>query len=213
MDRWLVVRSAGEGALPEPYQADDVRYSEALVRRFLDEYTEPGQVVLDPFAGFGTTMRVAEAMGRRGIAVELLEDRVAYIRSEAPDAAVIRGDARHLRDLVHHDVDFVMTSPPYMNRHDHPQNPLSGYQDLDGDYATYLGEIRDVFAQVADLLRTGSFVVINAANMRSNGTTTTLAWDIGRAVADVLHFEREIVVLDPALPRGFTQEYCLIFRR
>ncbi len=29
------------------------------------EYTHPGELVFDPFAGFGTTLRVAEEMERR----------------------------------------------------------------------------------------------------------------------------------------------------
>ena len=35
-------------------------------------------------------------------------------------------------------VDLVLTSPPYMAGHDHPQNPLTGYVTDDGDYAGYL---------------------------------------------------------------------------
>ena len=33
----------------------------ALVEAFLAEYTRPGDLVFDPFAGFGTTLLVAEA--------------------------------------------------------------------------------------------------------------------------------------------------------
>jgi hypothetical protein len=37
----------------------DARHPRALVERFLAEHTRPGDLVFDPFAGFGTTLRVA----------------------------------------------------------------------------------------------------------------------------------------------------------
>lgn len=45
--------------------------SEALIQRILDSVTEPGDLVLDSFAGTGTTGAVAQKMGRRWIMVEL----------------------------------------------------------------------------------------------------------------------------------------------
>ena len=43
------------------FEDDDVRYAGELVRYFLDLYTQPGDIVFDPFAGFGTTLYTAEA--------------------------------------------------------------------------------------------------------------------------------------------------------
>ena len=44
------------------------------VTEFVEELSEPGDVVLDPFAGFGTTLVVAERLGRRGLGIELMPD-------------------------------------------------------------------------------------------------------------------------------------------
>lgn len=56
----------------------DVKFSrgkkpEQLLRRVLEISTEPGDLVLDSFAGSGTTASVAHKMGRRYIAVEIGE--------------------------------------------------------------------------------------------------------------------------------------------
>jgi DNA modification methylase len=66
-------------------------YPEELVALMLQSYTSPGQVVLDPFVGSGTTLKVARGMGRLGIGIELNEDfrpliasRIAE-RFELPD--------------------------------------------------------------------------------------------------------------------------------
>jgi hypothetical protein len=52
-----------------------VQYPESLVAAVLAEYTSPGDRVLDPFAGYGTTLVVAERMRRAAVGVELLGSR------------------------------------------------------------------------------------------------------------------------------------------
>lgn len=46
-------------------------YPEELVALFLYTYTDPGDTVLDPFVGSGTTLKVARVMGRKGIGFEI----------------------------------------------------------------------------------------------------------------------------------------------
>jgi len=52
---------------------------EGLVRRVLEIATEPGDIVLDSFAGSGTTGAVAHKMGRRWIMVELGEHSKTHV--------------------------------------------------------------------------------------------------------------------------------------
>ena len=42
-----------------------------LVRRMVLFSTKPGDVVLDPFCGAGTTLKVAEELDREGIGIDL----------------------------------------------------------------------------------------------------------------------------------------------
>ena len=65
----LHLRNEQPTDLPPGLADDDVRYAPALVEHFVDEYTQPGDIVFDPFCGFGTTLLVAEAMGRVGCGV------------------------------------------------------------------------------------------------------------------------------------------------
>ncbi|MFQ5875726.1 MAG: DNA methyltransferase, partial [Dehalococcoidia bacterium] len=46
------------------------RFPAALPQFFLSFLTEPGDIVLDPFAGSNTTGAVAEGLGRSWIAIE-----------------------------------------------------------------------------------------------------------------------------------------------
>jgi DNA modification methylase len=192
---------------------EDVRFGEALAAFFIDRLTQPGELVLDPFVGFGTTLLVAHRMGRQAVGIELIPERADYIRSQLYDAQVHTADARDLSALALPQADLVLTSPPYMTSTDHPQNPLNGYRTSDGDYTHYLVELSAVFAQVADVLAPGGHLVLNVANLHHNGRTTPLAWDLGRAVAEFLEFKQDVVVLDDTLPSWITQDYCLVFRR
>lgn len=56
-----------------------------IVDRLIDRYSNPGELVLDPFGGLGTVAYRAVLKGRRGYSIELneryWEDSVAYCRS------------------------------------------------------------------------------------------------------------------------------------
>ena len=41
--------------LPKQFENDDVRFPERLVALYIKEYTQEGDLVFDPFAGYGTT--------------------------------------------------------------------------------------------------------------------------------------------------------------
>lgn len=191
---------------------EDVHFTEGVATAVVKALTAPGDVVLDPFAGFGTTLAVAEQLDRRGIGVELLPERVAACRQRAPYATVIEGDARGLHGLVTEPVDLCLTSPPYLTANDHPQNPLTAYELLDGDYATYVHDLAGIAGTVARLLRPGGHLVLNVANIRHQDRTTLLAWDVARAVDRVLPFVAETVICWDRLPHDLTGDYLLTFR-
>jgi len=54
-------------------------YPEELVAFMLACYTSPGDHVLDPFLGSGTTLKVARGMGRLGVGIELNEEYAPLI--------------------------------------------------------------------------------------------------------------------------------------
>lgn len=126
--------SRAEHLAQRPPTGDEDHFPESLAQAIVEAHSRPGDVVLDPFAGYGTTARVATRLGRRSIAVEPLEERAAYIRNTTSGVVVVSGDARTLRVLVPGPVDLCLTSPPYMPSVGHPENPMTGYRTLDGDY-------------------------------------------------------------------------------
>ena len=218
MKPYLLLRAAELTAQRPSGEVDDVHFTEALAESVIADATVQGDLVLDPFAGYGTTLAVAERMGRRVVGVELLAEHVEHVRARTSGTAqVLHGDARRLAELVEGPVDLVLTSPPYMSTVRHPENPLTGYATDDGDYPTYLRELGEVFAQVAGLLRPGGHVVVNVANVVTPGpggdVVTPLAWDVGRVVAAHLAFQGETFLCWDEHPPGLAGDYLLWFRK
>lgn len=57
-------------------------FPEELPKRLIQLYTFKGDVVLDPFAGSGTTNKMAKQLGRNSIAVELSKDYCSLIEKK-----------------------------------------------------------------------------------------------------------------------------------
>ncbi len=57
-----------------------ISFPRALPERFIRQYSNPGDLVLDPFCGVGTTIKVAQALGRRGIGFEIDPDEAERAR-------------------------------------------------------------------------------------------------------------------------------------
>src|SRR5207249_3533344 len=64
-------------------------FPEALVRPAIEACSEPGDLVLDPFAGSGTVCAVAAALGRRWLGIELNPEYAAFA-CQAVDNALTR---------------------------------------------------------------------------------------------------------------------------
>ncbi|NLO74715.1 MAG: site-specific DNA-methyltransferase [candidate division WS1 bacterium] len=112
-----------KGVLTHP-----AKFPESLCQEFIEFFTKPGQLVLDPMAGTGSALIAAVRAGRRGVGIDLVPKYVEIARErlqaetethrnlfEDPHGAVrmICGDARQTHKLVTEPVDYVLTSPPY----------------------------------------------------------------------------------------------------
>jgi DNA modification methylase len=211
MRTYLHLENFQQEALPPAFQQDDVRYPEGLVRHFLQEFTREGDLVFDPFAGYGTTLVVAERLGRIPYGIELNEAKVHYARSRlARPENLIHADARALAALDLPVFDFAITSPPYMARGD-AEDPLTDYADKSRGYAAYLRDLRGIYAGLRERMKPAGKVVIEVANLKQDGQVTTLAWDLAQEISKLLWFEGEVVVCWDRYGYGYDHSYCLVY--
>ncbi len=71
-----------------------------LLLRIILSSTNPGDVVLDPFAGSGTTLVVAEQLDRRSIGIELDSDNVALMEKRLVERRESDDISRFFKDYV-----------------------------------------------------------------------------------------------------------------
>jgi site-specific DNA-methyltransferase (adenine-specific) len=66
---------------------------EALLERIVGALSDPGDLVLDPYAGSGTTLAVAARMGRAFVGVDQSAIAIATARTRLAEAGVVLGEA------------------------------------------------------------------------------------------------------------------------
>jgi SAM-dependent methyltransferase len=118
-----------------------------LARQLIATYSRPGEWVLDPMSGIGTTGVEAVHLGRHYVGIEWEPRFVRWQRGNLRRArtqgasgrfAVIQGDARRL------DRPFSRAGPPlHPPKRDHPSRALVDLVLLSPPYADRLGERRN----------------------------------------------------------------------
>ena len=197
-------------ALPEAHAEDDVRLSEDVLERYISLFTEAKDLVFDPFAGYGTTLLVAERMGRIGLGCEILLDRADYANSLLSTSEVIAGDIRKI-DLSGVTAQLIISSPPYMNRFD-SEDPLQGYSEPVASYEQYVIELASIYVDlVGKILAPGGRLVIQLQNLRNEQGETPLAFDLFAAIDRRLKFMGEEVAIWQKPSYGYSHGHCFIY--
>src|SRR5947209_15343182 len=95
-----------------------------IIWNLLQRYTRPKELVVDPFAGSGTTLDVARDLDRRALGNDVHPAR----------KDIFRVDARKLPPELPGKVDFVFMDPPYSTHLDYGDDPRDiGKLDAAGD--------------------------------------------------------------------------------
>ena len=220
MNTFLIFTERKFREIPDKFQDDDNRTDEGVVEYFINKCTKPGDIVLDCFAGLGTTLFVAEEMGRIPYGIELDEERFLYVKENLQNKEnLFLGSSLNLSDFNVPQCDFSFSSPIFMGDHE-TINPLDGFKSP-GDYNKYLQDIGRIYENVKRVMKPNSYVVVEVANFRNKERVTTLAWDIAKEVSKIMHFVGEIIINweipekdteGGAFGGEYNHHYCMIFR-
>jgi modification methylase len=196
----------------------------AIAHHAIAAYTQPGDLVLDPMCGIGTTLVEAIHLGRHAIGVELEASWATLAaanldharRHGAPgEATVITADAGQLTSLVDPavvgQVALVLTSPPY-GRSVHGQvtaRPGHGVAKFDHTYSddpanlgrvdqpALLDALQEILAGCHQLLRPGGLLVLTARPYRHHDQLVDLPGQLTQVAeaAGLLPYERNAALL------------------
>jgi len=188
---------------PAPFSFTDVG---RLVRFF----SKPGDCVLDPFVGIGSTLKACAIEGRRGVGIELnpryaqltrerLQREVRIDTGFLAEQEILEGDARNVIPTLPADsIDFVVTSPPYWNilhKEDHKAKQERKDHDLDTrysddprdlgnvkDYPDFLEELTSILAQCGRVLKRKKYMAVVVSDFRDKSKFIMFHADLARAL-------------------------------
>lgn len=171
----------------------------AIAAHAIRRYTQPGDLVIDPMCGIGTTLIEALHLGRNALGIEYEPRWAALARANTEHALqhtrrgladVIRGDARTLLDLIDPGylgtAALLITSPPYgPSLHGHVRTTSEtshpGIHKRNTRYSRdprnlahaptdhLLYALTRILTQASHTLRPGGTVVITARPWRHHG--------------------------------------------
>jgi SAM-dependent methyltransferase len=157
-------------------------WSPYIPRNLILRYTKPGDLVLDPFVGGGTTAVEAKLLGRRCIARDInplcvemtLENlrfalpRTLFAESPVYEPDVSVGDARYLEGIADNSVDLICAHPPYAGIIPYTSGVEGDLSQL--DVPEFLREMRQVALECYRVLKPGSkcAVLIGDARQRKH---------------------------------------------
>ena len=98
-------------------------WSPYIPRNIILRYSKEGDIVLDQFAGGGTTLVEAKLLNRNiigvdvsDIALQRCQEKVNFDYNKSNSKIIIKkGDARDLFFLGNESIDLICTHPPYAN--------------------------------------------------------------------------------------------------
>jgi DNA modification methylase len=163
-----------------------------LAKKVIELFTHKGELVLDPFAGSGTTLIAANDLNRNAVGFDLQQDYIELCRSRADQNAVkntaqqiaIQDDARNIPEYFEPEsVSLIWTSPPYANvlnrrrknksrrQRDNSQlGKVEQYSQDPRDLGTmnleaYTKNMGEIFESLLPLLRPKAHCVINVPDI------------------------------------------------
>ena len=93
-----------------------------VTKRIIETISQPGETILDPMCGIGTTLVEAMDLGRNTFGVDIepafakiarTNVQLAQKRGAGVAGSVVQGDARDLSKILKEKVDHVVMSPPF----------------------------------------------------------------------------------------------------
>lgn len=189
-----------------------------LAQRLIECFTtSEDRVILDPFAGVGTTVLAADRSNKIGLGIELSPEFVAIAEKRLGQRALFSvpahaskiycDDARNLLKYVAPDsVDLVITSPPYwdvlLQKRTADYKEIRHYGDAQrdlgkiSDYGQFLDALADVFRQVLVALKPRKYCIVVVMDLRKKDKFYPFHSDLARKMEELGFIFDDLIIWD-----------------
>lgn len=210
-----------------------------LVERLIRCFTnEDAKVILDPFAGSGSSLIAARNCKKIGVGFETNPEYVdlANQRLSRPDlfseieyfpSFIYRMNAKDITNIItFNSVDFCVTSPPYWNilsqKRNADKKETRDYGNCINDlsqifeYETFLISLSEVFKSVYKVLKHGSYMVVNVMDLRKGPNFYSFHSDLAEQLKRIGFTLEDIIIWNRSkdynnlMPLGFNSSSFIV---
>jgi DNA modification methylase len=174
-------------------------WSPYIPRNIILRYSQEGDLVLDQFAGGGTTLVEAKLLNRNIIgldindaALERCREKCNFQRENSGKVTIVKGDARKLDNIFDESIDLVCTHPPYANI-------IQYSEDISGDLShcrvpEFIMEMKKVAAESYRVLKKNKFCAVLMGDTRQKGHVIPLGFMVMNLFEEVGFKTKEIII-------------------
>lgn len=178
------------------------KFSYGLSEFVIKYWSEPGDVVLDPFMGWGIRGVVASLLGRQYIGFDISQEMFDIANkfiTQARGASLLplgqvdlyNGDGIALTPIHDSSIDLIFTCPPYFDREKYPGDEERQLSKVKG-YTEFLSLIKEALANSYRVLKSDKFAVWVVGDWRDgkyylfHNDLINMAQEVGFDIWDVI---------------------------
>lgn len=175
-------------------------WSPYIPRNILLRYSKENDLVLDQFAGGGTTLVEAKLLNRNiigvdvnNIALERCKEKTNFEHEGANGKIYLRkGDARNLDFIPDKSIDLICTHPPYADIIKYSEDIKEDLSRL--KVKDFLEEMKKVAAESYRVLKSDKFCAVLMGDTRQKGHMIPMAFDVMKDFQDAGFKLKELII-------------------
>lgn len=174
-------------------------WSPYIPRNLILRYSIEGDLVLDQFAGGGTTLVEAKLLNRNIIGVDVNPDslerckeKIDFDRENCGKVRLYQGDARNLDFILENSIDFICSHPPYANIIQYSENIENDLSHL--NVKEFLEQMKAVASESYRVLKKDKFCAILMGDTRKNGHVIPMSFEVMKTFEATGFRLKEIII-------------------
>ena len=174
-------------------------WSPYIPRNLLLRYSNEGNLILDQFAGGGTTLVEAKLLNRNVIGVDInnnalerCKEKCDFEYENSGKVYFYEADARNLNFIPDESIDFICTHPPYANI-------IKYSEDIENDLShlkvkDFLIEMEKVASESYRVLKKDKFCGVLMGDTRQKGHIIPMSFEVMKIFEKVGFKTKEIII-------------------
>lgn len=174
-------------------------WSPYIPRNIILRYSQEGDLILDQFAGGGTTLVEAKLLNRNIVGIDINQialdrciEKTNFEFENTGNVSILKGDARNLEFIANESIDLICTHPPYANI-------INYSDDIEGDLSLlkvpeFLNEMEKVAKECYRVLKPGKFCAILMGDTRKKGHIIPMSFEVMKIFEKVGFKTKEIII-------------------